>query len=89
MLVLSPVAPHTLTVRPVVLADTVRLTLEVHARGERYVVSADGRSTFFEADTRLTIRRAPHVVNLVKLPGQHFFGTLREKLMWGAGVKEF
>jgi NAD+ kinase len=89
VVVLSPVAPHSLTVRPVVLADSVTLALEVRARGERFVVAADGESTFFEQDARLTIRRGAHPVRLVKLPDQHFFATLREKLMWGAGVKEF
>ncbi|HYE59475.1 MAG TPA: NAD(+)/NADH kinase [Rhodothermales bacterium] len=89
VVVLAPVAPHSLTVRPIVLADTVLLELEVRARGDRYVVAADGESTFFEQDTRLTIKRGAHPVRLVKLPGQHFFATLREKLMWGADVKAF
>jgi len=81
---LTPIAPHTLTVRPIVLPGSVRITAKVLANEEPYVFAADGRSTLLdEHDLEFTVHRADHTVNLIKLPDQHFFHTLRSKLMWG------
>ena len=89
VLVLAPVAPHALTVRPLVLPDTVALTLRVRSQGAPFVVAADGTSREVAAPGgTFALRRAAHAVPLARLDGQTFFGTLREKLMWGAGVKE-
>ena len=84
-IILTPIAPHTLTVRPIVLPDTVVVTARVHSDSHPYVISADGMSTLINEDgVELTVRRADHDVNLVKLPGQDYFQTIRSKLMWGA-----
>jgi len=82
--ILTPIAPHTLTVRPIVLPADSTITCRVLDADQPYVFAADGRSAMFEEhDLEFTIERAPHTVNLVKLPEQHFFQTLRSKLMWG------
>ena len=82
--ILTPIAPHTLTVRPIVLPADSTITCRVLDDDQPYVFAADGRSAMFEEhDLEFTIERAPHTVNLVKLPEQHFFQTLRSKLMWG------
>ncbi|PQJ34554.1 ATP-NAD kinase [Salinibacter sp. 10B] len=83
--ILTPIAPHTLTVRPIVLpADSTLTCRVVDDNDQPYVFAADGRSTMFkEHGLQFTVQRAPHTVNLVKLPDQHFFKTLRSKLMWG------
>jgi NAD+ kinase len=82
--ILTPIAPHTLTVRPIVLPADSTITCRVLEDDQPYVFAADGRSTMFEEhDFEFAIERAPHTVNLVKLPDQHFFQTLRSKLMWG------
>jgi len=82
--ILTPIAPHTLTVRPIVLPGSVEITARVLANDQPYVFAADGRSTVLEThDLAFSVRRAEHTVNLVKLGGQHFFKTLRKKLMWG------
>jgi NAD+ kinase len=82
--ILTPIAPHTLTVRPIVLPADSTITCRVLEDDQPYVFAADGRSVLFEEhDLRFTINRAHHTVNLVKLPDQHFFHTLRSKLMWG------
>lgn len=86
VVVLSPVAPHTLTVRPLVLSDAVTLDLTVRTR-DAFVVAADGTPTLLTGEARLRIARAAHRVHLVKLPGRTFFGTLRSKLLWGHGAK--
>ncbi len=83
-IILTPIAPHTLTVRPIVLPDTVVVKARVHNEGHPYVISADGMSTLITEDgIELTVRRAGHDVNLVKLPEQDYFQTIRSKLMWG------
>ncbi|MFP4229288.1 MAG: NAD(+)/NADH kinase [Salinivenus sp.] len=88
-MILTPIAPHTLTVRPIVLPAEVTVTCRVLGDERPYVFAADGRSTLFDTfGHEFHIRRAPHTVNLVKLPDQHFFHTLRSKLMWGAHRSE-
>lgn len=83
--IITPIAPHTLTVRPLVLPSTVEIEARVLDGTQPYVLAVDGRSTVFdEYGTTIRIRRAEHPVPLVKLPDQHFFKTLRSKLMWGA-----
>jgi NAD+ kinase len=82
--ILTPIAPHTLTVRPIVLPADSTITCRVLEEDQPYVFAADGRSSMFENHgLQFTIQRASHTVNLVKLPDQHFFHTLRSKLMWG------
>jgi NAD+ kinase len=85
VIILTPIAPHTLTLRPIVLPASVTLETHVYTGGQPYVLAADGRSQLIAQEgQRITIRRAAHTVNLVKLPEQHYFQTLRTKLMWGA-----
>ncbi len=82
--VLTPIAPHALTARPIVLPDRSVIEARVLNYERPYVVTADGKSSVLtNRPLRLTIRRARHTVNLIKLPEQHFFRTLRSKLMWG------
>ncbi len=85
---LVPVAPHSLTVRPVTLTDDVEITLKVSSRNHRFLVALDGRSEKCSEDVRLTIHRAPYTIKVLKRPGQSFFRTLRTKLMWGTDVRE-
>ena len=87
--ILTPIAPHTLTVRPIVLPADATITCQVSQNDQPYVFAADGRSTMFdEHGLEFSVERADHTVNLVKLPGQHFFHTLRSKLMWGVRRSE-
>ena len=85
VVVVTPIAPHTLTARPIVLSNRVEVTLRVTTRGHPYVVAVDGLSTEIdgEADVTIRIRRAAEPVRLVALPGQDYFATLRDKLKWG------
>ena len=85
---LVPVAPHSLTVRPLTLTDDAVITLSVSARNHRFLVSLDGRSEKCAEDVCLTIRRAPYYIKVLKRSHQNFFRTLREKLMWGTDVRE-
>lgn len=85
---LVPVAPHSLTVRPLTLMDDAVITLTVASRNHQFLVSIDGRSEKCTEDVRLTIRRAPYSIKVLKRPSQNFFRTLRTKLMWGTDVRE-
>ncbi len=85
VVILTPIAPHTLTVRPIVLPNTAEIQMRVLENDQPYVFAADGRSTVFEQQQlAVTVRQAAHTVNLIKFPDQDYFKTLRSKLMWGA-----
>ena len=83
-LCLTPVAPHSLNIRPVVINDTAEITLDVESRSHNYLVAIDGRRERMTEGTRLVIRKAAHTIKIVKQRNQRYFSTLREKLMWGA-----
>ena len=84
VIVLNPIAPHTLTTRPIVLPNHVEITLRVTTRGQPFLLAYDGTSEVIEADdVGLTIRKASHCVRLVRLPGRGYFQTIRSKLSWG------
>lgn len=82
--VISPIAPHSLTTRPLVVDDDCKITLDVASRSGSFLISLDGRSEICPIGTRLTISKAEYSLKVVKRLNQTFFNTLREKLMWGA-----
>ena len=81
--IVTPISPHNLNVRPVIISDKDVLTLRVEGRNRQFLISLDSRSDSFEANLELTIKKAPFEVKLVRLPGDAFLNTLRQKLMWG------
>ena len=87
ILSMTPVAPHSLNIRPIVISDDSEIRLEVESRSHNFLAAVDGRSEKLREGVTLAIRKAPHKVRIVKRSGQRFFSTLREKLMWGADVR--
>ena len=85
---LTAVAPHSLNVRPIVLSEESEIHLTVESRTHNYLVALDGRSEKLADSTRLTIRKAPYRVNVIKRAGTKYFHTLREKMMWGADPRQ-
>lgn len=82
--VLAPIAPHTLTARPIVLPGSCVLEIRVTTRDHPYVLAIDGKSRVIEADDlTIRVRRASGAVRLVTLPGEDYFATVRDKLKWG------
>ena len=81
---LTAVAPHSLNVRPMVIADNSELTFQVECRSSHFLLAIDGRSETLPDGSSFSIRRAPLSVKIVKRPGKRYFDTLREKMMWGA-----
>lgn len=81
---ITPIAPHNLTVRPVVFPDSVEIELNVEGRGSQYLVSMDHRSMPLDFHVPLRMKVDSKKVKVVKLNDQNFYGTLRNKLMWAA-----
>jgi NAD+ kinase len=82
--VLSPIAPHNLTVRPLVLPDSAILQLSVDARDPQFQLALDSRSVDLDVDTTVTIRKADYTLKMIRIENISFYSTLRNKLMWGA-----
>ena len=81
--VLSPIAPHNLTVRPLVFPDEMNLKLKIDGRSRHVLVSLDSRSVVVESSLELNISKAPYKIKTLRLKDHQFFNTLRSKLMWG------
>lgn len=82
-LVITPIAPHNLNARPLVIPDTTEIRIKVSGREEQYLVSLDSRITSATNDTILTIKKTKFEINMVEIPGETFLKTLRTKLLWG------
>lgn len=86
--IISAIAPHTLSLRPLVIEDTSVLNLEIESRSGSYLISLDGRSEVFDSGTKLTIKKSEDTLKVVKTLEQSFYSTLRNKLMWGQDPRE-
>ncbi|MFC5681643.1 NAD kinase [Flavobacterium sp. MAHUQ-51] len=82
-LVITPIAPHNLNARPLVIPDETEITLKVSGREENYLVSLDSRITSVKNETILTVKKTPFQINMVEIPNETFLKTLRSKLLWG------
>ena len=80
---ISPIAAHSLTMRPLVVSDDSVFTVTTHSRSDAYRLSLDGRSVSLAAGTTVTMRRAPFVTKVIQSQDHHFSDTLRDKLLWG------
>lgn len=86
-LLISPIAPHNLTVRPIVLPDTCEIKLQVESRSGSFLVSLDSRYASFDVNTAITIRKSGFTIRTLRLPGHDFYRTLRTKLLWGLDAR--
>ncbi len=82
-LVITPIAPHNLNARPLVVPDETEIRLKVSGREEHYLVSLDSRITSVKNETILVIKKTPFQINMVEIPEETFLKTLRTKLFWG------
>ncbi len=82
-IVLTPIAPHNLSARPLVIPDSSTITLNVSGREKNYLVSMDSRIATVQNDTTIHIKKAPFTIKLLQLPQDSFINTLRQKLLWG------
>jgi NAD+ kinase len=85
--IITPVSPHNLNVRPLVVSDDSVLDLEVESRSKYYLVSLDSRSKIVDSSLKLCIKREQFCANLIKFDGHSFVNTLRKKLNWGLDAR--
>jgi NAD+ kinase len=85
--VITPVSPHNLTVRPIVVSDHSEITFQIEGRSKKFLVSLDSRIASVNSSVKLKVRKGDFHVNLVQLEGQHYFKTLRQKLNWGLDAR--
>ena len=86
-LIITPISPHNLTVRPLVIPDNSVISIEIEDRDENRLLSLDSRSYPVSTHEKISVRKADFRVRLVKFEGYHFFNTLRQKLNWGLDVR--
>lgn len=85
--VLTPVSPHNLTVRPIIVSDSSVISFEIEGRSKKFLVSLDSRISTVDNTVKLTVKKGDFRVNLIQLEGQHYFKTLRQKLNWGLDIR--
>ncbi len=81
--IISPLAPHNLTVRPVIVPDNKIIRLKVDSRDSSFILSIDSRSEIFDSNLEIIIRRADFTIKTIRIEGNTFYDNLRNKLMWG------
>ena len=86
-LILTPIAPHNLNARPLVIPDNTNIKLKVIARERQALLSLDSRITTVESDTEIFIKKASFTLKIILLNQQTFLKTLREKLLWGEDMR--
>jgi len=82
-LVLTPIAPHNLNARPLVISDNKQIEISINGRENEYFVSADSQIFSVNIDSKINISKAPYFLNMVEFEEDSYINTLREKLMWG------
>ena len=82
-IVITPIAPHNLNARPLVISIDTEIKLKVSGREEQYLVSLDSRITYINNNSELIIKKTPFAINMVEIPDETFLKTLRTKLLWG------
>ena len=87
--VITPISPHNLNVRPIVVSENMTLRLRIESRTEKFILSCDSKSETLPTTTELCIRKAPFSINLIRLEKDGYFRTLREKLLWGIDVRNY
>lgn len=81
--IITPIASHNLTVRPLVIPDHHEISLKIESRDSKFLLSLDSRSYVMEEKLEVRVKKAETNVRLVKFNNQHFYKTIRNKLMWG------
>lgn len=87
VLVINPISPHNLNVRPFVVPDHYTIRLQLEARTDKCLLNLDSRSVSIGGQSVVTLRRAPYTVKMVQLEGSDFLNTLRAKLNWGLDLR--
>lgn len=87
--IITPISPHNLNVRPIVISDDHKLTFKVETRSSNYLVSCDSKTEAIDTSSIFTIRKASYGLNLIRLNNESYLSTLRNKLMWGLDARNY
>lgn len=85
--VLTPIAPHNLNVRPVVISDDSVLEFRVEGRSDNFLCTLDSQYGLVTPDHTITLKKNSFHIRLIQLKGHTFLKTLRDKLMWGLDMR--
>jgi len=88
-IIINPIAPHNLNVRPVVVPDDTELTLKIKGRTDNFLVALDSRSLTVPLSMELKITKPSHQINILRLKNHSFLKTLRSKLIWGHDKRNY
>ncbi|MEO8933536.1 MAG: NAD kinase, partial [Xanthomarina sp.] len=82
-IVLTPIAPHNLSARPLIIPDSTEIQIKVSGREDTFLISLDSRIATINNNTVVTIKKAPFKIKMIELLQESFIDTLRKKLLWG------
>jgi NAD+ kinase len=88
-MVIAPIAPHNLNVRPIVLPDSSVIAFDVECRSANYLVSCDSRTAIIDKTMRFKVKKANFKLNLIRLNNESYLSTLRNKLLWGLDTRNY
>lgn len=84
---ITPIAPHNLSIRPLIIKDNTQIALKIDSRQKEFLLSMDARVVTLTTDTEVFIKKADFKLQMIELNNQSFFKTLREKLLWGKDTR--
>ncbi len=87
ILIIAPMSPHNLNVRPLVVSSDAKLKFEISSRSQNFLISIDSRSRVIDSKFSIEVQKAQFTAKIVKIPGDDFLQTLRNKLNWGLDVR--
>lgn len=87
--VITPISPHNLNVRPIVISDENTLTFEIEGRSSKYLVTCDSRTEVVDTSLKINLKRADFDINLIRLNNETYLSTLRNKLLWGIDTRNY
>lgn len=88
-ILVTPIAPHNLNVRPIVLSDSNELSFEIEGRSSKYRLSCDSRTEVVDTSVKTVIKKASFEMNLIRLNNENYLTTLRNKLLWGIDTRNY
>jgi NAD+ kinase len=87
--IITPISPHNLNVRPIVVTDSSVIRIEIESRSDSFLFSCDSNTRVINTGAIINIKRANFTVNLIRLKHESFFSTLRHKLLWGLDTRNY
>jgi NAD+ kinase len=85
----TPISPHNLNVRPIVLSDTNILSFEIEGRSSKYLLTCDSRTEVIDTSIKISVKKADFGINLMRLNNENYLSTLRNKLLWGIDTRNY